>query len=108
MLIGTRITLFFSSCAGNKVEKQIGFALNRGVNQYSYMMKNLPENRYPKTYFADKQKFESSKSDLWCSGFYPGTLIYLDGSAKKPVFEKEIDRVFQDLKKSNLIKRHTI
>lgn len=104
LFIGTGITLFFSSCAGNKLEKQIDFALNRGVNQYSYMMKKLPENRYPKTYYADKQKFETSKSDWWCSGFYPGTLIYLDESAKKPLFEKEIDRVFQDLKKEQFNK----
>ena len=104
LIIGAGISMLFSSCAGNKLEKQIDFALNRGVNQYSYMMKQLPENRYPKTYFADKQKFETSKSDWWCSGFYPGTLIYLDESAKKPVFEKEIDRIFQDLKKEQFNK----
>ncbi|POY40485.1 glucuronyl hydrolase [Flavobacterium alvei] len=68
------------------------------------MMKNLPENRYPKTYYADKQKFETSKSDWWCSGFYPGTLIYLDEATKKSVFEKEIDRVFQDLQKEQFNK----
>lgn len=104
LIIVTGASLLFSSCAGNKLEKQIDFALNRSVNQYSYMMKQLPENRYPKTYFADKQKFETSKSDWWCSGFYPGTLIYLDESAKKPVFEKEINRVFQDLKKEQFNK----
>ena len=104
LIIGAGISMLFSSCAGNKLEKQIDFALNRGVNQYSYMMKQLPENRYPKTYFADKQKFETSKSDWWCSGFYPGTLIYLDESAKKPVFEKEINRIFQDLKKEQFNK----
>ena len=104
LIIVTGASLLFSSCAGNKLEKQINFALNRSVNQYSYMMKQLPENRYPKTYFADKQKFETSKSDWWCSGFYPGTLIYLDESAKKPVFEKEIDRIFQDLKKEQFNK----
>ena len=104
LIIVTGASLLFSSCAGNKLEKQINFALNRSVNQYSYMMKQLPENRYPKTYFADKQKFETSKSDWWCSGFYPGTLIYLDESAKKPVFEKEINRVFQDLKKEQFNK----
>jgi len=104
LLIGTGILLVFNSCAGNKLEKQIDSALNRGVNQYSYMMKNLPENRYPKTYFADTQKFETSKSDWWCSGFYPGTMIYLDEATKNPVFEKEIDRVFQDLKKEQFNK----
>lgn len=104
LLIGAGATLLLSSCATNKLDKQIDIALNRGVSQYSYMMKKLPENRYPKTYFADKQKFETSKSDWWCSGFYPGTLIYLDESIKKPVFEKEIDRVFQDLKKEQFNK----
>ena len=104
LIIGAGISMLFSSCAGNKLSKQIDFALNRSVNQYSYMMKQLPENRYPKTYFSDKQKFETSKSDWWCSGFYPGTLIYLDESAKKPVFEKEIDRIFQDLKKEQFNK----
>ena len=104
LIVGAGIALLFSSCAGNKLDKQIDFALSRGVNQYSYMMKNLPENRYPKTYFADKQKFETSKSDWWCSGFYPGTLIYLDEATKKTVFEKEIDRVFQDLQKEQFNK----
>ncbi|WP_207764309.1 glycoside hydrolase family 88 protein [Flavobacterium alvei] len=104
LIVGAGIALLFSSCAGNKLDKQIDFALSRGVNQYSYMMKNLPENRYPKTYYADKQKFETSKSDWWCSGFYPGTLIYLDEATKKSVFEKEIDRVFQDLQKEQFNK----
>lgn len=104
LIVGAGIALLFSSCAGNKLDKQIDFALSRGVNQYSYMMKNLPENRYPKTYYADKQKFETSKSDWWCSGFYPGTLLYLDEATKKSVFEKEIDRVFQDLQKEQFNK----
>lgn len=104
LLICSGITLFLSSCAGNKVEKQIDLALTRGVNQYSYMMKQLPENKYPKTYYADKQKFETSKSNWWCSGFYPGTLIYLDELTKSSVFDKEINRVFQDLKKEQFNK----
>ncbi|MFV8270677.1 glycoside hydrolase family 88 protein [Flavobacterium sp. GT2N3] len=92
-------TLLFSSCAVNKLEKQIDLTLNRGVIQYNYMMKRLPVDRYPKTYYANKDKLETSKSEWWCSGFYPGTLIYLDEVAKIPVFKKEIDRVLQDLKK---------
>ncbi len=104
LMSATGIALFFSSCAGNKLEKQIDFAINRSVYQYSYMMKKLPENRYPKTYYADKQKFETSKSDWWCSGFYPGTLIYLDELTKSSVFDKEINRVFQDLKKEQFNK----
>ena len=92
LLISTGFTLLVSSCATYKLDKQIDFVLNRGIVQYSYMMKQLPENRYPKTFYADKQKFETSKSDWWCSGFYPGTMIYLDESAKKPVFKKEVPK----------------
>lgn len=92
-------TLLLSSCAVNKLEKQIDLTLNRGVSQYNYLMERLPANRYPKTYYADKDKLETSKSEWWCSGFYPGTLIYLDEATKTTVFKKEIDRVFQDLKK---------
>lgn len=92
-------TLLLSSCAINKLDKQIDVTLNRGTSQYSYMMKRLPADRYPKTYYADKDKLETSKSEWWCSGFYPGTLIYLDEAAKTPVFKHEIDRVLQDLKR---------
>ena len=99
LLLGAGILFLFSSCAGNKLDKQIDFALNRGVNQYSLMMKNLPENRYPKTYHADKQNFETSDSGWWCSGFYPGTLIYLDEGTKTNVFQKEINRVLNHLQK---------
>ena len=93
-------TLVFSSCAVNKkLDSQVDNTLNRGISQYSYLMKRLPKDGYPKTYFADKDKLETSKSGWWCSGFYPGTLLYLNESAKKPIFNEEIDRVLQDLKK---------
>lgn len=92
-------TMLLSSCAVNKLDKQIDVTLNRGVFQYNYMKERLPAGRYPKTYYADKDKFETSKSEWWCSGFYPGTLIYLDEAAKNPVFKEEIDRVLQDLKR---------
>jgi len=93
-------TLLFSSCAvKNKLESQIDNTLNRGVNQYSYMMKRLPTDRYPKTYYVDKDKLETSKSGWWCSGFYPGTLLYLDEAVNKPILKGEIDRVLQDLKR---------
>lgn len=99
LFVGAAATLLFSSCAVNKLDKQIDLTLNRGVAQYNYMIKKLPAGKYPKTYYADKDKFETSKSDWWCSGFYPGTLIYLDEASKTQVFKKEIDRVLQDLKR---------
>ncbi|MDR1718669.1 MAG: glycoside hydrolase family 88 protein [Dysgonamonadaceae bacterium] len=34
-------------------------------------------DRFPKTYNHDKDTLQTSASDWWCSGFYPGTLLYL-------------------------------
>jgi|GEM_PF-4024410 len=66
--------------------------------QYKVMMKNLPPDRFPKTYFPATDKFETSGSGWWCSGFYPGTLLYL--------YEQTRDLRF--LKKNNIIKPLTI
>lgn len=74
------ISILFSSCAvKNSLNKPIDNTFNRGVSQYSYLMKRLNENEYPKTYHKDKDILETSNSEWWCSGFYPGTLIYLGG-----------------------------
>lgn len=99
LIVCAGATLLFSSCAVNKLDNQIDLTLNRGAAQYNYMIKKLSEGKYPKTYFADKDKFITSKSDWWCSGFYPGTLIYLDEASKTEVFKNEINRVLQDLKR---------
>lgn len=45
--------------------------------QYKLMMTELPPDRFPKTFNPSTGKLETSGSDWWCSGFYPGTLLYL-------------------------------
>jgi len=100
------IIAVFQSCAqkDSDLNSKIDSALNTAVYQYEYMMKNLPKGKYPKTYYADKNKFETSDSWWWCSGFYPGSLIYLDGALHIPVLEQEADRVLEDLKKEQFNK----
>lgn len=56
--------------------------------QYKMMKEKLPPDRFPKTYYADKDELETSDSGWWCSGFYPGTLLYL--------FEQTHDRELYD------------
>jgi rhamnogalacturonyl hydrolase YesR len=56
--------------------------------QYKMMKEKLPPDRFPKTYYADKDELETSDSGWWCSGFYPGTLLYL--------FEQTHDRKLYD------------
>jgi unsaturated chondroitin disaccharide hydrolase len=45
--------------------------------QYRVLMQQLPADKFPKTYFPATGKYEFSNSGWWCSGFYPGTLLYL-------------------------------
>lgn len=73
-----------------------------GATQYKLMMKNLPPDKFPKTYYAAENKFQTANSGDWCSGFYPGTLLYLyeqtrdenllaEANRKLKVLEKEKD-----------------
>ena len=51
--------------------------LRQAANQYKVLMSKVPADRLPKTYYANTDKFETSNSGWWTSGFYPGTLLYL-------------------------------
>jgi hypothetical protein len=62
-------------------------------SQYKYMMTRLPANRFPKTYYAQSDSLETSGSSWWCSGFYPGTLLYLYNQTKDQSLLTEAERV---------------
>ncbi|MFD2037171.1 glycoside hydrolase family 88 protein [Belliella marina] len=47
------------------------------AEQYMFLSANTPEDRMPKTYFSEKNEWESSSTSWWTSGFYPGTLFYI-------------------------------
>ncbi|WP_208094437.1 glycoside hydrolase family 88 protein [Mucilaginibacter agri] len=63
------------------VDKKLLKAIDRDFavadTQYHTLMKRLPAERFPKTYFAAKDSFAVSGPEWWCSGFYPGTLLYI-------------------------------
>jgi unsaturated chondroitin disaccharide hydrolase len=67
--------------------------------QYKLMMSRLPDNRFPKTYYAEKDSLETSNSGWWCSGFYPGTLLYLYEQTKDPSLLQEAERILKVLEK---------
>jgi len=48
-----------------------------GAKQYKVLKALTPADSFPKTYHLQTGKNEFSKSGWWCSGFYPGTLLYL-------------------------------
>ena len=67
--------------------------------QYKVLMKNLPAGKFPKTYYPEKKEYGFSNSDWWCSGFYPGTLLYLYEETKDEALYKESLRILELLKK---------
>ena len=67
--------------------------------QYKVLAKNLPADKFPKTYFPTTGKYEFSNSGWWCSGFYPGTLLYLYKQTKDTALYNEAMRILTVLKK---------
>ncbi|MDT0646515.1 glycoside hydrolase family 88 protein [Zunongwangia sp. F260] len=96
------LAIFFTSCATQKdiPENKIDRTLELAAEQYKYMADQLPEDgRFPKTYYAKENRFETSGSDWWVSGFYPGTLLYLYEEVGDPELMEEAERILEDLEK---------
>ncbi len=73
-----------------------------GAAQYKVLAQNLPADKFPKTYFPLTGKYEFSSSGWWCSGFYPGTLLYLYEQTKDKFLLNESSRILQVLEKEKL------
>lgn len=61
----------------HKLVKRVDGYITDAAAQYKVLQQNRPAEKFPKTYFPLTGKYEWSGSDWWCSGFYPGTLLYL-------------------------------
>lgn len=68
-------------------------------DQYKYMMTTLPQDRFPKTFDNKTGKPETSGSGWWCSGFYPGSLLYLYEETKDKKLYDEAMRMLGLLEK---------
>jgi unsaturated chondroitin disaccharide hydrolase len=67
--------------------------------QYRVLASNLPPDKFPKTFFPATAKYEFSGSGWWCSGFYPGSLLYLYEETKDPSLYTEAERILKLLEK---------
>ena len=83
-------------------EEKIDSVIQLAANQYLSMAKNLEESRYPKTFYPENNKFETSNSGWWTSGFYPGTLLYLYEETGEDSLKIEAERILKDLKREEL------
>src|SRR5947209_8333145 len=68
-----------SSQQGSSSIKSLNSMIDKTFNdadkQYKLMMHLLPDAQFPKTFEHDTLK--TSNSSWWCSGFYPGSLLYI-------------------------------
>ncbi len=55
------------------IEDQFQFA----NKQYQILAKNVSPKLMPKTYIQASNKVETSNTKWWCSGFFPGSLLYI-------------------------------
>jgi len=59
------------------MEKLIDQQFNLAASQYKILEKNVPDSMMPKTLNKKTNKVESSNTKWWCSGFFPGSLLYI-------------------------------
>src|SRR2546423_15193989 len=75
-----------------------------GDKQYKVLKATLPPDRFPKTFDPKTGKSETSGSGWWCSGFYPGTLLYLYEQTGDTVLYNEAVRMLSLLQKEQFNK----
>jgi hypothetical protein len=72
------------------IDEQFKFA----AQQYKVLENNTPPDVMPRTFYAEKNNAETSDTKWWCSGFFPGTLLYIYEYSKdaeiKNVAEKRL------------------
>lgn len=67
------------------IDEQFNFA----DQQYKVLSKNTPKDLMPRTFNAETNKVETSDTKWWCSGFFPGTLLYIYEYTKDAEIKEE-------------------
>ncbi len=103
LLICLLVSLSTTHARQFKLNKKLVSTFNQNykdaATQYKLLMQNLPADKMPKTYFPTKNTYEFSATSWWCSGFYPGTLMYLYEQTKDTVLYNEAKRTLGILAK---------
>jgi unsaturated chondroitin disaccharide hydrolase len=102
----------FSSCTTKRqlLKPETGLiqvikqSINESGEQYKLLMKQLPAERFPVTYYQNEKKLITSGSEPWVGGFYPGTLLYLYEDLKDTVLYQETLKKLNSLKKEQFNK----
>ncbi len=99
--------LILSACSSPRQLRVTDQSFRTSVNdqlgsasaQYKLLMKSVPPEKFPKNYDPKKAAYEWSNSSWWCSGFYPGSLLYLYEHTKDEQLYDEAIRIMKVLEK---------
>lgn len=99
------ITLLFASSLSfsfaqskSEMKKLIKSSFEYANDQYKYMMTQLPKGvEMPQRFNFEKNKIESGPGGIswWCTGFYPGSLVYIYEQTKDSVIWNEAERALK-------------
>ena len=95
------VLLLITGCSSSKtgISQKADATLKASAKQYEYLSTKVEPGKYPKTWHDATATLETSDSGWWCSGFYPGTLLYLDESVTASALKSEALAFLADLKR---------
>lgn len=96
------VMLFLLACVNKKdvsssLARMCEQNLTDAVVQYKFLKDSLPAGQFPRTY--ENNMLITSGSGWWCSGFYPGTLLYVYEQTGDTILYQEAVRMLKLLEK---------
>jgi len=88
-----------SNTAKNDMARLIEEQFNFAARQYKVLNKNVPADVMPKTFNTKTNKVETSNTKWWCSGFFPGSLLYIYEYTKDAEIKAEAEKRLAILEK---------
>lgn len=83
----------------SKMTKLIDEQFTFAAQQYKVLGKNVAPDVMPVTFIAKTNKVQTSDTKWWCSGFFPGTLLYIYEYTKDAEIKKEAEKRLAILEK---------
>ena len=85
---------------GNDLTKSgIDTIFSKATARYAYMKSLLKPGLFPRSYVPKSNKLVTSGPEWWCSGFYPGALLYMYQETNNKQLLEEALRVMKTLEK---------
>lgn len=78
------------------------------VHQYKLLAANTPANVMPRNYSPNENKFTTSKTTWWTSGFFPGSLWYIYEYTKDSAIKAEAENRLVSLSIKNYTGDHDL